>query len=567
LREKDINEVIPPGRTEIELSSLFLLAFCAANLFWMAAYPFSRAFLLTQINYNEGWNVYNAQKVAEHQPLYPSAYGWTSVNYPALSFHLVAALGRFTSDYLFTARILSLACLCLCGVLAGLIVWHTTRSELAAWLTGMFLVAMFCAIADAYVGMDDPQMLAQAFFLAGMYVYLRGDRRGWALELTALLFVLGGNVKHSLIEFPLAVLSDLLLSSPRRALRFAVSGTLMAAISVVLTSQIEGAAYVSCLLAPRSYSAFWALVHAYRVLRPILPFTVAALWMARYCWKNPSQRVLALLLFYALAVNTFFSGGSGVAINSMFGSILAIALLIGVFWGRVLQAASGRLRVLSPTVVCAIFFLWLAVPMVISGKWRTDVDLQRSRDGEQPFVAGVAYLRQQPGPALCESLLLCYYAGKPYLYDPFNATRFIYLGRLDANVIVDHLRNREYGAIQLDDSVEQNLSFSSVPPDSRFERILRAIQQYYRPGYKEVFPEGHFALPILRAIQQYYRPGFKNEGGIIYIPRSQDTQMPLDGLSSSESFEDSVRPPYVSGCVPRALFHWQHPVTWENCGS
>jgi hypothetical protein len=32
-------------------------------------------------------------------------------------------------------------------------------------------------------------------------------------------------------------------------------------------------------------------------------------------------------------------------------------------------------------------------------------------------------------------------------------------------------------------------------------------------------PDNRFAPPILRAIQQYYRPGFTNQDGIIYLPR------------------------------------------------
>ncbi len=189
---------------------------------------------------------------ALHQPLYPATYAWTAVNYPALSFHLVAFLGHFTHEYLFTARVLSLLGLCLSALFAGAIVAHATRSRSAAWYTGFFLIAWFCAAADAYVGTDDPQILAQAFFMAGLFVYLRGGRRGWALDASALLFVVGGNIKHNLIEFPLAVLLDLLIAAPRSALRFAATGGLLAALSILLTRQIDGAAYVSWMLAPRS---------------------------------------------------------------------------------------------------------------------------------------------------------------------------------------------------------------------------------------------------------------------------------------------------------------------------
>jgi hypothetical protein len=89
--------------------------------------------------------------------------------------------------------------------------------------------------------------------------------------------------------------------------------------------------------------------------------------------------------------------------------------------------------------------------------------------------------------------LQCFYAGKPYLYDPFNATRFIQQGRLDANLMVARLRNREFRAVQMQNSMERELDAPR--------------------------PDQHFAPPILHAIQQYHRPVFTNKDGIIYLPR------------------------------------------------
>jgi hypothetical protein len=479
---------------------LLLLAICASILFWTAAMPFRRAFLLAELDYNEGWNLYNTQKVALHQPLYPATYGWTAVNYPALSFHLVAFLGRFTHEYLFTARILSLAGLCLTAFFAGAIVQRTTRSRSAAWLTGLFLIAWFCATADAYVGSDDPQILAQAFFMAGLYVYLRGNRQGWALEAAALLFVVGGNIKHNLIEFPIAVLLDLLITAPRRALRFAIVGGLMATASVLLTRQIDGPAYVSCMLAPRAYT-FMDGVSTMLLLPTYSPLPVLAAFVAAWlCWKVPERRVLALVLGCALVINTVFCGGSGVDINGSFGSMLAMVLLCGVFSNWVPPVSllrPGNPRSLaglqSPVIVFSILFLALAVPMMHSGNARPDQVLAADRDAANRFSAEVAYLRQQPGKALCESMLRCAYAGKPYIYDPFNATRFIGQGKLNANAIVDQIKNHAYGAIQMYNSTDSKLA----DPE----------------------PQMSFTIPILRAINQYYRPGLENEDGTIYLPR------------------------------------------------
>jgi hypothetical protein len=92
-------------------------------------------------------------------------------------------------------------------------------------------------------------------------------------------------------------------------------------------------------------------------------------------------------------------------------------------------------------------------------------------------------------------MLRCAYAGKPYIYDPFNATRFIGLGKLDANVIVDQIKNHSYGAIQMYNSVDYKLA----DPE----------------------PQMSFTIPILQAINQYYRPGLENEDGAIYLPRRE----------------------------------------------
>jgi len=242
-------------RNSAYIAPAFLISIgsCLAILIWSAVYPFGRVFTLTAFDFNEGWNVYYAQKVAEHQLLYPSNPDWTTLNYPALSFHIVAALSKFTSEYLFTARILSLASLCLMSILVGAIIWHVTRSKLSTYLSAAFVIAFFCANATNFVGMDDPQMLAQVFFLAGLYVYMRYNRSGFALDLAALLFVLGCNIKHNLVEFPLAVFLDLLFSSGRRTWRFAIDFLVLGLISVLLTIRFEGGAYLSCLLMPRSY--------------------------------------------------------------------------------------------------------------------------------------------------------------------------------------------------------------------------------------------------------------------------------------------------------------------------
>ena len=493
----------------------YLMIFSVAVVLWCAAVPVTDAFRLRQTNYIEGWSVYNAQIVAEHRQLYPTTYDWIAVKYPPLSFHIIAALSRITSDYLFTGRALSLLGLVLTGVFAALIVWHLTRSRFAAWMTGLFMVGIFCANANSYPGMDDPQLFAQAFYVAALYVYIRGGRKGWAIEATALLLALAINIKHSLIEFPIAILIDLCFTSPRRALRLAFAGALLGAVSAVLAIHFDGPAYIACLLASRRYAILGAIAKTVDFFLPILPIVLVALWTARSAFKNPAQRVLAILLFCALPLNSVLSGGGGTATNQMFGSLIAIVLLVGIFFADFPALTRGRLSALQPSALCALFFLWLAlVPFTDShflfishtAHWRTIQTIRERSESERLFALRVDFLRRQPGPALCESLLTCYYAGKRYIYEPQNATRFIAQGKLDPAVMVNRLRNHEFGAVQMDYGIQAKLS-----------------------GPR---PDRNFAVPILLAVQAYYSPGYVDREGTIYLPKD-DSQKASPNLAES----------------------------------
>ena len=47
---------------------------------YAAVIPFRRAFYTIEVNYNEGWNTYNAYQVVHHAQLYATKYGWKPVN-------------------------------------------------------------------------------------------------------------------------------------------------------------------------------------------------------------------------------------------------------------------------------------------------------------------------------------------------------------------------------------------------------------------------------------------------------------------------------------------------------
>jgi hypothetical protein len=464
---------------------------CACFALATAIVPFARAFFRVEVNYNEGWNIYNASIVANHQLLYPAKYGWTTVNYPMLSFYVFAQLHRLTHDYLFTARVVSLLSLICCSLLVCAIVRRLTGCWRSSSLAGFYCLALFCTDADFYVGADDPQMFAQVFFLAGLLLYLWRRQSYLALTGAALLFVVGGSIKHNPIDFPLALLLELCLVSLRRAIWFSVWGLLFAGVAVALNTHFGGPYFLTQLLASRGYSALHALSQLVDVFGPLLLPFYLALFTAFILRKDEKRRIAAILLATTLVVGGYFGGGQGVSINALFSAMLAMAIVIGLFSQEVVSGrwewANRPQRAYAPLLL----FGWLIIPWIISGNMNPVQSMREIAAEQRRFDQDVALLRDRPGPALCESLLRCYFAGKPYEYDPFNATRFIELGKLDASTILEKIHQQGYGAIQLDEKIQD-------AKDSE-----------------------RFTPSLLAAIQSKYVPALEQEDTVIYVPKGK----------------------------------------------
>jgi hypothetical protein len=108
---------------------------------------------------------------------------------------------------------------------------------------------------------------------------------------------------------------------------------------------------------------------------------------------------------------------------------------------------------------------------------------QRQFDTETSFIGA------QRGPALCESILRCYFAGKEYMYDPFNSTRLVLFHKLDASELVQSIAAHEYGAIQLHAPVGSLERPNELFPDA----VLDAVSHYYVLGFDD--PECAIYVP------------------------------------------------------------------------
>jgi hypothetical protein len=461
-----------------------ILAFSLLTL----CYPAVRAFYRFESNYNEGWNVYNALAAMQHQRLYYPKYGWTTVNYPILSFYLVGYLSRLGCDSLFTGRMISLGALLFSCVLVGLIVKKLTGGWKPALFAGAFCLGLFCSRAIDYVATDDPQMFAHVFFLLGLWLYVGGRPSTGRIAGITSLFALGGNIKHSPLPACLAVFSDLCIASKRKAVQFALFGLFLLAVSIVLNIRVGGPFFISQPLLSRAYS-FAKLRHAFFTpFSPLgLPLAFSAFWSV---WRlgNPQARTISLYFFWSALIGLAFGGGSGVGAYAFFDMFFAMSIIMGdwldILWKAPIPSfgKGGRWRFLVPVLL----YLCAALAFVPQGvKLRQDFTLLPMR--ERAYIREVSFLVEHPGPAICESLIMCYDAGKPFIFDPFNATRLVRLGKLDSKEIVQRIAAREYAAFQLDTSVD-------LKATDRFpEDVLYALDKYYYEALKG--PDCHIYLP------------------------------------------------------------------------
>jgi hypothetical protein len=126
--------------------------------------------------------------------------------------------------------------------------------------------------------------------------------------------------------------------------------------------------------------------------------------------------------------------------------------------------------------------------------------LESDRKRQETFLADAKFVSDKQGPAICESLLICYVAGQPFILDPFNSRQSILSGRLDQGELIRRIAAREFAVIQLhadicDDPTTQSCHILHYRQkvDRFTDEVLYAIDQYYGVTRRSAF--GSFYVP------------------------------------------------------------------------
>jgi hypothetical protein len=413
--------------------------------------------MLTPLDPNEGWNAAHALAAMAGRALYPRADSFPGSlmvnNYPPLSFYVVGALARLTGDAVIAGRILSLiAFLAVCGGIALVL-----RQMECGGRARLFAVLFFAAallIASDYVGMDDPQLAGHAVQLAALLLLLRGNSIVAALTFAASLFF-----KHNLLALPLAAGAWLLWQDRQAGLRFMLCGIAGMGFGLLLFRLFYGVSLPTELASPRLISLVnlrFAMMHLWWAVLPL-----AALFTSRGSWKN-------FCLIYtgaSLTLGLVFSAGDGVDANAFFDLVIACALALGLLieQGSTFAALSA-----------APLLLFLAFNFSDNNFFFTqNFAAQSARD--------IAFLKSRSGPALCDELSLCLWAGKDAEVDVFNVGEEIKTGARDPAPLAGMIAARYFAVLQLQDR------------DALGPQVRAAIEKQYRPDHSD--DNGSFLVP------------------------------------------------------------------------
>jgi hypothetical protein len=429
---------------------LCLMIVTMLALFW---FPLVRTFANVEVNYNEGWNAYRAAMVARGIPLYgapPQGFG-TATAYPPISFHLIGLLGT-ANTFTLIGRCVSLIALIATGLFVALIVKKAGGSRQAAVFSFLLYEIGIALLRADRIGMYDPQLLGEALSAAGLYFYVRNPVSRRLLCLSALLFCLAGFTKQNLIAFPAAVGIDLLFRSWKAFVTWAGAMLVSGGGLLAATLLVDGRYFLLHLMGGgggRSYSVWmaWSGYHHYVLIFQSL-LVIATAWSI-YAFRTRRVLVLAFVLTHILAF--LLAGGYGVDLNIFFNAfaatVIACGLALSDITSSILAMRPGAFNATASTMF-GLFFI--SVMIFVPGQLRLDRQQLRALPAQvKEFSKAVEFLKSRPGPALCESLLLCYQSGKPFEYEPFSVRDQLKTGRLHEDDVLQLLRTYHFQTVEI----------------------------------------------------------------------------------------------------------------------
>jgi hypothetical protein len=329
--------------------------------------------------------------------------------------------------------------------------------------------------------MDDPQLFGHALQLGGLMLVIRDPRGRYALIGAAAFFAAGVFVKHNLLVLPLAAVSWIALQDRKDAMTLVGAGAVFGATGLLLCRIAFGAEFPGQLESARTWS-FGNLEQGIAAALPWMLAPFAGLLLLLHLERRDKHVLFcAIYAAMALAAGAIFQGGAGVDANALFDAAIAFSLASALILDRTTARA---LPVVTPIAVAMVIPLAISLVFSTDGDWYSREFWRHPMSDEaQTADADIAFLRAQKGPALCESLSLCYWAGKGAEVDVFNLGQAYAAHARSDGPLVNQIGRHHFAVIE----------FETLAPFQLTPAVLTATRRFYTP--KRTSDDGTFFLP------------------------------------------------------------------------
>jgi hypothetical protein len=267
----------------------------------------------------------------------------------------------------------------------------------------------------------------------------------------AALLLAGGLVKHNLLPIPLAITLWLAFHD-RAALRrwLAISAAGLAACVLAFAGAFGVDALLGVVAAPRDVRLVYVWIKLGLWLPPLLPYLAATVLLCIVDRREPTTRLLGLQAALAALLAAISLAGAGVSYNALFDLVIAATIASAVALARAAERAAAR--GFDARAARALGMALLALPVLVPASG----EIARARKASSMLpvqvaldAADIAFVAERDGVVLCETPALCYWAGKTFELDLFNAHQRIAHGALDARDLERRFEGREFALVQL----------------------------------------------------------------------------------------------------------------------
>jgi len=448
----------------------------------------ARVFFKIPVNYNDGWNAYHVAQTLAGQPLYQNIL--TPITYPPFSFYIVAFFVKIFGNPLVTERLVSIFSILAIGFCIFYLVRFFTKSYFESIFAALLCVELFSAFANSYVGVADFQLLGNAIMLFALVIYFRfPSTKG--LFLTALLISFSLFIKQNLIAIPIALILYSFFNQKKQFFPLICFFILNIFIFTLVSQIISNNQFLYWALSKRPYfleHAFYLTLVVF--LRLFIPIIFSFIF-SFISFKNKKYHFFILYLITSIVVGIILSGGDGIAINIFFDLFISVSLATGLFIHKL--HVYPKTSPIKRAIYLFVLVLLTSFSLIILPRSEY-TSIKSLRSEEKITLSDVSFIKTHKGHALCETIILCYFADKPFVYDPFLTNVLVREDILKETDLTNLLKEKKFSVVQLEPFT------------------------YY---HKNVLIQGEerFSDDFLSKLGLYYYIKYQSEFGVYFVPK------------------------------------------------